>query len=293
MQLENSQEYIARMMQKYGLTYHVSYAIRAIQEVGLKGMDVLEVGGSLKRAFVLEELKVKSWTGIESPEYTFFYGKKTSAQQNHNDWGNLQIMDITDIGYLEPSISPGSYNVFYANIEELPEPYFGCYDRIFSIACFEHILQFPLALQKMYEALKPGGKLFSMFSPIWSSYNGHHLPKVIDKNGRSYFFNNSPIPPWGHLTLRPAEMEKYLQRTTDIETARRITGLIYTSPHINRLFTEDYVQFVNQSSFRVVKLEVTFPSQINPDLQFKLETLYPGRQHFSNNGLLLVLEKPA
>lgn len=292
MELQNSQAYVAHMAQKYGLTYHVPYAFRAVEEVGLANMDVLEVGGSLRREFVLQELKVNSWTGIESPEYELL-SSKSNAQQGRDGWGDLQGIDVDCTGYREPRISPGSYSVCYADIEDLPDRHFGCYDRIFSIACFEHILQFPLALQKMYEALKPGGKLFSMFSPIWSSHNGHHLPRITDEQGNSYFFNSSPIPPWGHLTMRPAEMEKYLRNIMDHETACRIVFSVYTSPHINRFFTEDYVQFVGQSSFVAIKMEATFPARITPDVQSSLEHLFPGRRHFANNGLLFVLEKPA
>ena len=41
----------------------------------------------------------------------------------------------------------------------------GAFDRIFSIASFEHVHTLGLALEKMHAALAPGGKLFTMFSP--------------------------------------------------------------------------------------------------------------------------------
>ena len=33
-----------------------------------------------------------------------------------------------------------------------------------------------LAIKRMLQYLKPGGKLFTMHSPIWSAFDGHHLP---------------------------------------------------------------------------------------------------------------------
>jgi cyclopropane fatty-acyl-phospholipid synthase-like methyltransferase len=46
----------------------------------------------------------------------------------------------------------------------------GAFDRIFSIASFEHVHTLGLALEKMHAALAPGGKLFTMFSP-WHKNN--------------------------------------------------------------------------------------------------------------------------
>ncbi|MBI5590631.1 MAG: methyltransferase domain-containing protein [Deltaproteobacteria bacterium] len=255
-------------------------------------MDVLEVGGSLSKGFVLDELQVNSWTGMESPEYATEVKKENKVEDNNRLFGStLPDVEKNDIGFHEPILSRGAYTVFYANIEELPEAHYEKYDRIFSIAAFEHILKFPFALRKMYAALKPGGKLFTMFSPIWSSHNGHHLLPITDRAGKTYTFNNSPIPPWGHLLMRPAELYDFLRHRTDEETSVQLVYFVYTSPHINRFFTEDYAQFVQQSPFNILRLEATFPVDIQPDVQQHLQQLYPGREHFANNGILMVLER--
>ncbi len=130
-----------------------------------------------------------------------------------------------------------------------------------------------------------------MFSPIWSAPNGHHLPQIIDKQGNSFDFGNSPIPPWGHLLMRPAQLCQYLYQFTDKETADLMVYYVYNSPHINRFFTEDYIEFINQSAFKEIKIELTFNASINQETQLSLERLYPDRNHFANNGILLILEK--
>ena len=68
------------------------------------------------------------------------------------------------------------YRHLYLDIEEISQDYYGQYDLIFSIACFEHIHRLHQALRVMHQCLSPGGRLFTMNSPIWSAFDGHHLP---------------------------------------------------------------------------------------------------------------------
>lgn len=96
--------------------------------------------------------------------------------------------------------------------------------------------------------------------------------------------------------MRPADMHRYLLRHTDPVTATEIVYYVYQSPHINRLFTEDYITFFQNSSFTVERLQLTFPFQGPTDLieraQKTLESLHPGRRHFLNNGIFVILRKP-
>ncbi|MDZ4875316.1 MAG: hypothetical protein CLLPBCKN_004712 [Chroococcidiopsis cubana SAG 39.79] len=59
----------------------------------------------------------------------------------------------------------------------------------------------------------------------------------------------------GALMMKPPELCRYLYQFTDKQTADLITYYVYNSPHINRLFNEDYVEFINQSPFIVKRLE--------------------------------------
>ncbi|NBD19020.1 MAG: glycosyltransferase [Cyanobacteria bacterium] len=283
------QSTIAECQAKFNLTYHVSYAYTCQNLVGFQGKDVLEVGGSLPEEFVFDYLNVNSWTGLETPEYEI--DLKEAGGITHQGTVISEINDIQQYKFSSSTLS-GRYNFFLENIEDLPSQYYEKYDLVFSIAAFEHIQKFPAALEKMYLALKPGGKLFSMFSPIWSAHDGHHLPEITDKQGNNYSFGNSPIPPWGHLRMSPPTMCKHLYQFTDKETADRMVYYIYNSPFINRFFTEDYIEFINQSSFQVSQLNLTFQSQIDPQIQKELEERYQGKKNFTNNGILAVLEKP-
>ena len=66
---------------------------------------------------------------------------------------------------------------------------------------------------------------------------------------------------------------------------------IYNAPSINRFFTEDYVDFVKQSSFKILSMDRTFETPINQSLQKQIELLHPGRRLFSNNGILIILTR--
>jgi glycosyltransferase involved in cell wall biosynthesis/SAM-dependent methyltransferase len=278
---------ISECQAKFNLSYHVPFAHWCQQLVGFEGKDVLEVGGSLPKEFVLDYLNVKSWSALEAPDFEVYLDRVASAAEG----SKLGKVDYSAFGFTERELS--NYNFFAGYIEELPPAYYQKYDLIFSIAAFEHIHKFPLALEKMFLALKPGGQLFSIFTPIWSAHDGHHLPPITEPNqGKTFNFQNSPIPPWGHLLMRPPELCRYLYQHTDKETADAITHYVYNSPHINRFFTEDYVEFINQSSFIVKRLEPIGLSKIANNTQQTLEKLYPGRTQFANNGILAVLEKP-
>jgi SAM-dependent methyltransferase len=283
-------EKIPECQSKFNLSYHVGFSYICQELVGFENKDVLEVGGSLPPDFVFNYLGVKSWTGIETPDY-----EKSLQETGGLTHKGTVIIDDNNLKnnlshYKFVNKQQSNYRFYLENIEDLTEEYYHQYDLIFSIAAFEHIHKLPLALDKMFLALKPGGKLFSIFSPIWSAYDGHHLPEIIDAKGNKYNFGNSPIPPWGHLLMSRGEMTRYLYEKIDKATADQIVYYVYQSNHINRFFTEDYIDAVRQTQFKVNKLDLVFPSSINPVQEEKLKLMHPGKKYFTNNGILLVLE---
>jgi SAM-dependent methyltransferase len=277
---------VAQLQAKYGLSYHVPYALRAEATVGLRGRRVLEVGGSLPRDFVLDELGASQWVGIEEMDY-WEHLPADGGGTRPEAGPQRRLKEIREIdGFAE-------YQVLRGGVEDLPAVMEGMFDVVFSVAAFEHILNFPLALDRMFAALKPGGKLFTMFSPIWSAHDGHHLPRIVAADGQVFGFSKSPIPPWGHLLLRPAQLMRQIEKTTDTLTAGKIVYYVFHSPHINRLFTEDYAEFIRASRFQIETLAPTFAISAPPEVLAELSRLHPNRTHFANNGLMAVLSRPA
>lgn len=277
---------IADYQRRHGLSYHVPYALEAEQAIGLRGKSVLEVGGSLPEAFVREGLGARCWIAIEEMAYWHEVHASGGTQ------GSPPAARIARrIAAAEAADLAAGYGVFAGRAEELPPALAGRFDAAFSIAAFEHIDRLALTLDGIHAALRPGGRLFAMFSPIWSAHDGHHLPDIRDRSGRQFNFAQSPIPPWAHLLLRPPELFEQLQSQTDRETAAEIVYYVYHSSHINRLFTEDYVAYCRASAFEVERCEATFSQPPPPELQAELERRHPGRSRFKNNGMLLVLKK--
>ena len=267
------------LKKKYNLSYHIDFALTAQQYVGLRGKKDLEIGGSLPRGLVLDDLGAEKW--VASEELSYYSEIRADIKKE----GFVNLEDVDNIEIL------GSYAVVSGRAEQLTDAFSEGFDVVFSIAAFEHIDRLPLALSRMHRVLKPGGRLFTMFSPIWSAHDGHHLHGVVDKQGNEFSFGKSPIPPWGHLLLRPPQLYTHLLAHTDEEAAAEIVYHVYNSPSINRLFTEDYAEYFQKSPFQVDTIAAIFLKPPPEDVQKRLEALFPGRQRFDNNGILAVLTR--
>jgi len=276
------------LQEKFGLSYHVPFAAKAAHEIGLAGKRVLEVGGSLPPEFVRECLGAAQWTAVEELGYWRVVNqveRDTTAVLSQPYVKHLAEATAADVGGMDYLLLDGA-------IEDAPPTLDGQFDAAFSIACFEHVSRLPKALSAIHRLLKPGGKLFTLFSPIWSAHDGHHLPAITDASGRTFYFGkNNPIPPWGHLLAGPSAMYQHLLGVTDAKAAEEIVYYVYHAPHISRLFTEDYKRYFDLSPFQAVTCLPAFRIQMPPEMQAQLERLHPDKKHFSNNGVLGILQK--
>lgn len=278
---------IVALQARHGLSYHIPFCEHAEALVGLRGKKVLEVGGSLPASLVLETYGAEQWVAVEESDYwteTLSTGHVQGTPPTQD--GPRKRLTEAHAATLSP------HEVLFGRIEDLPSSLHGHFDLVFSIAAFEHIAQLPDAIERMRDALRPGGRLFSLFSPVWSSAFGHHLPEIEDARGRRYNFGNSPIPPWGHLTMRPMELFDHLVMSgCDAATARRIVYFVHHSPHISRHFLDDYREIVARCSLRPLVVQPVFEQPVPAALHARLTALWPGRRDFSHAGLLLVLER--
>lgn len=280
-------EEIEHCQDRFNLSYHVHYSSTCQRLVGIADKDVLEVGGSLPEEFVLRYLKAKSWVAVETPDYD--HSLREAGGITHQGTILRSGEEIDYRGF--ETASNSKYSFVLDNVENLPESYWEKFDLVFSIAAFEHIHRFPESLEAMYNALRPGGVLFTIFSPIWSGHNGHHLPEITDVDGNEFDFANSPIPPWGHLLNTPPQLYRYLLERTDKQTAAKMVYFVYNAPNINRYFTEDYLGFFNHSRFEGDTVELLFVDTIDEEAQARLQAVCPRYEHFTNQGMLAILRK--
>lgn len=277
------------LLQQYNTQFNLSGQLDLLLEIhrvcNLTGKAVLEIGGSnIPRPFVFEVLQARQWVSVDRvyPQNRLLWPRQ---------YEQIGVMKLTPD--VEFDLLPNQI-ILDGSVEILPASFAGRFDAVVSIDAFEHIHRFSSMLGHAYDALKPGGKLVAIYSAIWPSRVGHHLWGVTDKKGRTFHIESSPIPPWGHLLLRPPEMYRYLLDHTDPETADEIVFQVYHSENLNRLFVEDFEAYLQSSRFETHS--VRHPSFISdveppPEVQRELERLHPGRKQFSRNGLLVCCEK--
>lgn len=266
---------------QHQLSEHQSNFFNAFLSVyDIQGQDVLEVGGAMPSALVLEHLGARSWTCVQSGEY---------AQHRSDNQ--------------KPSSTSSRYTHIYANIEDLHTDSIMAsrFDAVFSIACFEHIHKFPQALRVMRRALKQGGVLFSLFAPIWSGPWGQHytdaVPERFDCIKPLGGWTTSEIfGPWDHLLMSRHQFIEHYSKKFDRLFAEELMYITYNSPQINRYFFEDYLEFIKQENFniKIFKGEFSLPSTEETRETLKLLAKKfdgSGYKNFTNAGIIAFLQK--
>jgi ubiquinone/menaquinone biosynthesis C-methylase UbiE len=106
------------------------------------------------------------------------------------------------------------------------------FDAVISYATFEHIYDVEKSLREIKRVLKPSGKFFTNFSPIWTSVIGHHFIARGEKTWNKKHLEL--IPPWGHLYMNEYQMLEYLKNLIERDLLDNIIQFIYHSNIINR-----------------------------------------------------------
>ena len=127
------------------------------------------------------------------------------------------------------------------------------FDAVVSIATFEHIYDVEKALSEIKRVLKPFGRFYTTFWPIWTSVVGHHW-STFDANGN--YWNDEYmklIPPWGHLYMNEAEMREHVQKQINSSlVVEEMANFIYKSSIINRR-SKKYLRDAIMNSGMVVR----------------------------------------
>jgi len=279
MPLNLSAQQEQKLRNTFQLSYHLDYLDICTQRIKLTGLDVLEIGGALPASLVIDHLCCNSWTSVEAPSYDAELGPANQFHRNSAEKHRLLDLNFR-------------YRNYYCDVEDLGLEHSNQYDLVFSIACFEHINRLPLALATILRCLKPGGRVFTMHSPIWSAYDGHHLPILISDRFDTTLTHQSYIfQPWGHLLQSRIQTYSDIADRFDRQFAEEVIYHTYNSSHINRYFIEDYYMFAS-SGFVILDYLVTFHRNPSPEIQATLETRYPGYKQFGNNGVFAILQRP-
>ena len=206
-------------------TLHEKYLDFARATIGIQGKKVLEVGGSTPPKTVLAYAP-SEWRSVNLDAHAV-----AAACEQARDLKGLTYSAVCD------------------DIRAIKQTEY--YDLIYSVNAFEHINDLDVAFARMLEALKPGGYLFTMFGPIWSSDIGHHL-SIRTEDMRELHFFDGVLAPWEHLTSSREAIHTKLARLYGEKTAQRAVTFIYDYSDLNRLIEDDYLRIVRESRFSPV-----------------------------------------
>ena len=153
---------------------------------------------------------------------------------------------------------------------------------MFSINAFEHILPLNEVLARSHSSLRPGGRLFAQFGPIWSCHVGSHF-WVRD----TFNFNRpEPLPPWAHLRLSRLEIEAHLRAAgLGDDDVHQVSYQLFESDFVNRRFFEDYEAALGASRYADVHVEGLWHRDVPREMQMELELRHPGYREFGAYGI--------
>jgi SAM-dependent methyltransferase len=120
-------------------------------------------------------------------------------------------------------------------------------DIFLSKASFEHILGLADVLAAIQTRLKPGGKLYTGFSPLYHSPFGGH--------GRIHKALPFPKLPWGHLLLS----ERYLLRCANRQREQPAASIAELG--LNQLSVDDFRRLFEESGLRILTFETNLPGK--------------------------------
>lgn len=116
-----------------------------------------------------------------------------------------------------------------------PAPQF---DYVFSKDTFEHVMGLEGLLQDIKQRLKPGGRLYTGFGPIYKApYGDHGLTKSM------------LLGPWGHLILGEKRLVARVNRTRK-EQVQSIEDL-----GMNKLTFAEYARLFKESGMNIVQFK--------------------------------------
>ena len=178
-----------------------------LKHAKLDGKMILDVGcgdGGLVR-FIAKEYSPEYVVGVE-PALSEYWDTEASEGSNWRvQYGNAYELEFTD----------------------------NAFDLVVSLSTFEHISDVAKALAEIKRVLKPYGRFYTEFSPIWTSAAGHHFLRGKDRWWTEEHI--LAIPAWSHLFLSETEMKQQLIDTgTDDTLIKEMLNFIYHSDYVNR-----------------------------------------------------------
>jgi cyclopropane fatty-acyl-phospholipid synthase-like methyltransferase len=146
------------------------------------------------------------------------------------------------------------------------------FDFIVSKDSFEHILHLDEHLKLLHGMLKPGGKIYTAFAPLWRSARGDH-------------YRTRTRLPWGHLIFPEHVLLQGMRELHPERTANSIEDL-----GLNKLSLRDFKTYVLQAGLKFDSLRINVGA--NPALRlYNIGRMIPGLGEYFTHNVYAVMER--
>ena len=157
------------------------------------------------------------------------------------------------------------------------------FDFIVSKDTFEHIIDLAEMLSKMKKRLKPGGRVYAGFGPLYTSPYGDHDRRRTAFRSWRLWGRLLALIPWGHL----------LMESTLIEMSRRYRGRKINSVYdlgLNRMSVSDFRRVFRESGLSIIDFRVNQSNSIQSKV-FSLLRRIPFLEDYCTHNIYCILEK--
>lgn len=212
----------------------------------LDGAEILEVGGAIPPD-VVASLPVARWCAIDPRNTRTSVGARYEVRADR-----VERCDFPDCSF----------------------------DLVFSSNALHLINPLDAALRQLARMLRPGGRLFAQFGPIWSAPDGHQLEQVFVDGRELLFWRDFLIPHWWHLIFDAEELRAILGTRLDAELAAAVAHHVHSDGWVNRLFLEDYLEVFLASGLTLINLRAAQELDYRPAFpDYEHPLLNDGRTH--------------
>ena len=159
------------------------------------------------------------------------------------------------------------------------------FDYIVSKDTFEHIVDLDVMLCEMKKRLKPGGRIYAGFGPLYKSpYGDHDRRRTIFKPW-GLWGRLLTLIPWAHLFMESLMIDMHNRYREKKINSIRDLGL-------NTLALSDYRDVFSESGLSIVDFRVNVSSSIKSK-NLSLLKCVPPFEDFCTHNIYCILENPA
>jgi SAM-dependent methyltransferase len=157
------------------------------------------------------------------------------------------------------------------------------FDYIVSKDAFEHIIELDRMLFEMDKRLKPGGRIYAGFGPLYPSPYGDHDRRRTSFKSMGLWGRLLALAPWGHLFLEPLILEMCNRsRATKVRSMHEL-GL-------NKLAASGYRRLFDESGLAIRSLRVNQHTG-HISKAFALLSRIPALADYCTHNMYCILEK--